>query len=67
MCDGNPFVNDLAQFPINFNFVVAMAARPNDPWTLADKCLIFIGPFNNFQVSSRFGHFVESAIAGLKK
>jgi hypothetical protein len=43
--------------------VIAMAAAIKQSGTATDKAMVFIGPFDNFDVSGRHIHDLDSSIA----
>jgi hypothetical protein len=53
---GNPFLNNSAQFRIDLSLIVPMIARADNPWTLPDKTLIRIRPFDYLDVSRTVLH-----------
>jgi hypothetical protein len=60
--DFKPFINNLAEFSIDFGFVVAVAAGTDNTWTLADEALVFIRPFNDLDIFRDFIHGIVSSI-----
>ncbi len=61
----NPLIDDLAQFPVDFGFVRAVATSAYDAGTLANECLIFVGPFHDFHVAGTISQCCDSSIASL--
>ena len=46
----DPFLDDFAKLLINLGFILAMNAAQHEPGTGADIALVFLGPFDDFQI-----------------
>jgi hypothetical protein len=46
----NPFLNDLAQFTVDFSFIKTVAAGTDHTKALSNEHSILIGPFNKFYI-----------------
>lgn len=58
--DFEPLIDDLTKLGIYFGFIVAVATLTNDSRALADKALVFVGPFNDFYVPCAVVHDFDS-------
>jgi hypothetical protein len=57
------FFHDVAQFPEDFLFVVAMAATSHKSGGAPNVALIDLRPFDDFDIACALSHCFESSIA----